>query len=64
MGDEIDPALQAVLYDPQTSGGLLIAANEDYADAVEAALRQAGISAPRVGNVQVSTREIRVAVRP
>jgi selenide,water dikinase len=64
IADGIDPALQLVLYDPQTSGGLLIAANADYADEVEAALRTARISAPRIGTVASPTTGIHVRVRP
>jgi selenide,water dikinase len=35
---EIDPALLQLLYDPQTSGGLLIALPEDEAGALKAAI--------------------------
>jgi selenide,water dikinase len=64
IADGIDPALQLVLYDPQTSGGLLIAANADYADEVEAALRTVRISAPRIGTIASPTTGIHVRVRP
>jgi selenide,water dikinase len=36
---------QAVLFDPQTSGGLLIAVDGDRGDALEQALRDAGVGA-------------------
>ena len=42
----VDPDREAILYDPQTSGGLLIAAGADAADRVAAALaaaRSAGL---------------------
>jgi selenide,water dikinase len=37
------------LYDPQTSGGLLIAVAESAADSILAALREAGVAAVQVG---------------
>ena len=54
--DAVDPGetplwVQDVLYDPQTSGGLLIAADPADADALFAALRPAVPSARRVGTV-------------
>jgi selenide, water dikinase len=42
---------QDLLFDPQTSGGLLVAISPEQADAALAALRRHGISAHRVGNV-------------
>jgi selenide, water dikinase len=39
------------LFDPQTSGGLLVAVSADAADATESLLARAGIAAPRVGRV-------------
>jgi selenide,water dikinase len=59
-----DPGVELLLYDPQTSGGLLIAASGDRADEVEAALRQAGVSAPRIGHVEAQVPGICVVVRP
>jgi selenide,water dikinase len=56
--------LLMVLYDPQTSGGLLVAAAADMADAVEAALTGAGALARRVGHVRARTSGTKVAVRP
>ncbi len=44
-------AVQDVLYDPQTSGGLLIAVHPDDADALERALRSAVPSCQRIGRV-------------
>ena len=44
-------AVQDVLYDPQTSGGLLIAVHPDDADALERALRGAVPSCQRIGRV-------------
>jgi selenide, water dikinase len=60
----IDPDLASLLYDPQTSGGLLVVSAADRADEVGAALHAAGIVAPRIGEVQASLAGIRVVVRP
>ena len=44
-------AVQDMLYDPQTSGGLLIAVHPEDADALEAELKTAVPSAQRIGKV-------------
>ncbi len=54
--DHVDPgetplAVQDMLYDPQTSGGLLIAVAPEDADAMEAELKTAVPSAQRIGKV-------------
>jgi selenide, water dikinase len=49
VAHEVDPDLLLLLYDPQTSGGLLVAAAGGSADAVEAALQAAGARAARIG---------------
>lgn len=41
--------IRALLFDPQTSGGLLIAVAKEQALAVQAALEQRAISAPQIG---------------
>ena len=48
---EVELARQDVLYDPQTSGGLLIAVDPADADALFAELREAVPSAQRIGTV-------------
>lgn len=48
---EISLALQDILYDPQTSGGLLIALSEDETDACLAKLKERGIQASIIGYV-------------
>lgn len=48
----VELARQDVLYDPQTSGGLLIAVDPADADALFAALRDAVPSAQRIGEVR------------
>ena len=45
-------AKQAMLYDPQTSGGLLIAVHPEDADAMYADLKNAVLSAQRIGCVR------------
>ena len=49
---DIELARQDVLYDPQTSGGLLIAVDPADADALYAALKGAVPSAQRIGTVK------------
>jgi selenide,water dikinase len=67
-GLESDPAVNpdvlAVLFDPQTSGGLLIAAAREAAGGVAAALERGGVRASRIGEVRASMPGIRVVVRP
>jgi len=48
---DLDPALVALAFDPQTSGGLLAAVPEDALTAVEAALAAAGVTSWRIGHV-------------
>ena len=49
---DVTAEFECLLYDPQTSGGLLIAAAASAADAVERALTTAGVRAPRIGVVE------------
>ena len=60
----IDADREALLYDPQTSGGLLIAASGDSADRVEIALAAAGVPAVRIGRVAVARPGVQIVVRP
>ena len=57
---ETELAVQDLLYDPQTSGGLLIAADEADADALEKALRENVPCCQRVGTVQPYTGGARI----
>ena len=57
-----DPSLVALLYDAQTSGGLLFAVSGDAADAVEAALASTGDVAVRVGRAVAQRREVLIDV--
>ena len=49
---EVPLAVQDALYDPQTSGGLLIAVHPDDAEAMYAELKNAVPSAQRIGTVE------------
>jgi selenide, water dikinase len=61
---QVDPALLSLFYDPQTSGGLLIAAAGESADAVADALKGAGVKASRIGRTKArpGTRLIEIVV--
>jgi selenide,water dikinase len=48
----IEAALEGVLYDPQTSGGLLAAVDAAHAEAALEALRARGVRAKRVGQAE------------
>ena len=52
----VDAAVVDLLYDPQTSGGLLIAVAPDYADSLVGALDSAGVPAFRIGRVTPGDR--------
>ena len=56
--------LESLLYDPQTSGGLLIAASAGAAPAVEAALQLAQVLMARVGTVVAAEPGVHIVVRP
>jgi selenide,water dikinase len=45
----VPPEYQDLLFDPQTSGGLLIAISPDFADATISALDHHGVAARRIG---------------
>ena len=60
----VDADREALLYDPQTSGGLLIAARHGAADQVEAALRYACVVLARIGAVEAARPDVRILVRP
>ena len=59
----IDDDLVLLLYDPQTSGGLLIAVNPDFAAAASAALGAAGVDAARIGQARPPVAGVTVIVR-
>jgi selenide, water dikinase len=55
VGDGIDSDVLDLLYDPQTSGGLLLAVDPAEEDAVTSALTSAGVPVVRIGRAQVRT---------
>jgi selenide, water dikinase len=50
--DAVERAVAALLFDPQTSGGLLAAVDPARADEASAALSAAGVAAARIGKVE------------
>ncbi len=60
----VDRDREAILYDPQTSGGLLIAASEGAANRVAEALGAAQVAAARIGFVGAAQAGVRIVVRP
>ena len=59
----LDAAFDALLYDPQTSGGLLIAASGERAAAVSQCLETAGVHAAPIGTVEPARSGLNVVVR-
>jgi selenide,water dikinase len=59
----VDADRETLLYDPQTSGGLLIAASAGAADQVEAALHAAGVASARIGVAAAPKAGTAIAVR-
>ena len=62
VGSDVSPEFALVLYDPQTSGGLLIAAAGESADAVERALAVNGVTAWRIGRVEPRTAAMSIVL--
>ena len=62
----VAPDLETVLYDPQTSGGLLIAVSPGSAGLLAARLQAAGVPAQRIGAAVTRTAgaDVDVQVRP
>ncbi len=56
-GSRIEEELRKLLYDPQTSGGLLISVTGEDAAALLTALCGAGVPAARIGRVTASLKE-------
>lgn len=59
----LDPKRVQLLYDPQTSGGLLVAIPPEAAGAARDALAAAGVAAHRVGTIAPSTTSSAVVLR-
>ncbi|GIX29586.1 MAG: selenide, water dikinase [Porticoccaceae bacterium] len=62
--DSLEERVRLVLCDPQTSGGLLIAAAPEAASRVEEIAAAAGTPAARIGRLEVLSGGPRVRVRP
>ena len=54
---DIPEELRKLMYDPQTSGGLLISVSAEEADGVLRAIREAGVAGVRIGRVLERTNE-------
>jgi selenide, water dikinase len=59
----VEPDREWLLYDPQTSGGLLIAVSAEAAADVELALGNAGVAASRIGTATARHTGAVIAVR-
>jgi len=59
-----DPARETLMYDPQTSGGLLVAAAAEAAEQVESALRAAGVEPARIGRAAPATAGVLIDLQP
>ena len=55
FGREVSDDRRELIFDPQTSGGLLLSVDSNSADAVFSRLQEAGISATFVGSVETSS---------
>jgi selenide, water dikinase len=55
VGDGVPPALGDLIFDPQTSGGLLVTVDPEYAELALSALRSAGVAAVEIGEVIAGT---------
>lgn len=60
VAPSVDPEIAALLFDPQTSGGLLLAASPERAVAMEAAFRRDGEPLYRIGVAGEGVPAIRV----
>jgi selenide,water dikinase len=60
----VDADRETILYDPQTSGGLLVAVRGDAADRVEQALAAAGVQAVRIGAAAARQADTLIVVSP
>lgn len=57
----ISGEVRALLYDPQTAGGLLLAVSPDHAEPLLAELKAAGLPAARIGCVLATNPSTRGA---
>jgi selenide,water dikinase len=64
ISPDVSDELTALLYDPQTSGGLLVAVASDAAERIRSALVAAGADAALIGSVHAAEADVRVDVKP
>ncbi len=57
-GAQIDPVVRTLLFDPQTSGGLLISVAAEHAPALVEQLQRAGYAAAEIGHVRAGDAKI------
>jgi selenide, water dikinase len=62
IGASVSHGLVPILFDPQTSGGLLVAVAEAAADATGAAFEAAGVKGSRIGRILLPAGDTRVRV--
>jgi selenide, water dikinase len=59
----IDAAREAVLFDPQTSGGLLVAVSAESVDQAAAAFAAAGVAAVRIGGARQAQPGVHIVAK-
>ena len=64
MTPGVDADRELLLYDPQTSGGLLVAVAAGAAALTAAALEASGVDASRIGTVEPASPGLHIVVRP
>jgi selenide,water dikinase len=62
IGASVSHGLVPILFDPQTSGGLLVAVAEAAADATGTAFEAAGVKGSRIGRILLPAGDTRVRV--
>ena len=62
VGAGVDADREALLYDPQTSGGLLVAASAGGSAAVEAALRAAQVQVALIGTAAAAEPGVQIVL--
>jgi selenide,water dikinase len=56
--EKIPDEMKALLFDPQTSGGLLIAVDEDRSAELQKELKSGGVSVVEIGEVLANTKPL------
>jgi selenide, water dikinase len=62
LSASVSPAFAPIVYDPQTSGGLLVSVADGGADRLQAAFASAGVGVWRIGHVLPAAGDTRVRV--